>query len=83
MELAAASGHLAVVEWLVAERCTETRGAEALNAAAYMDHLAIAQFLHARVRSSCSVVQAIEHAEEGGAEETLEWLQSLGPQDRP
>ncbi|TMW68231.1 hypothetical protein Poli38472_007903 [Pythium oligandrum] len=83
LECAAANGHLRVVQWLVANRCTECRSSEALNSAAYMDHLEIAQFLYREVRSSCSVVQALEHAEEGGAEETLAWLESLSPQDRP
>ncbi|KAH7468936.1 hypothetical protein PRIC1_009980 [Phytophthora ramorum] len=77
LELAATNGHLSAVQWLTEHHREVCSGFEAFNAAAYMDHLEVAQFLYSDVRSSCSVEQALEHAEEGGAEDTLAWLESL------
>uniref|UniRef100_K3W601 Uncharacterized protein n=1 Tax=Globisporangium ultimum (strain ATCC 200006 / CBS 805.95 / DAOM BR144) TaxID=431595 RepID=K3W601_GLOUD len=77
LELAATNGHLSVAQWLTEHYRSECASVDALNAAAYMDHLDIARFLYTHVRSSCSLEQAIEHAHEGGAEDTLMWLESL------
>jgi hypothetical protein len=77
LELAATNGHLPAVQWLTEHHREVCSGFEAFNAAVYMDHLEVAQFLYDDIRSSCSVEQALEHAEEGGAEDTLAWLQGL------
>ncbi|KAF4319630.1 hypothetical protein BBI17_003756 [Phytophthora kernoviae] len=77
LELAATNGHLPVVQWLTEHHHEVCGSFEAFNAAAYMDYLEVAQFLYSDVRGSCSLEQALEHAEEGGAEDTLEWLQEL------
>ncbi|KAG7392084.1 hypothetical protein PHYPSEUDO_002308 [Phytophthora pseudosyringae] len=77
LELAATNGHLPVVQWLTEHHREVCGSFEAFNAASYMDHLEVAQFLYSDVRGSCSVEQALEHAEEGGAEDTLAWLQGL------
>ncbi|CAH0482966.1 unnamed protein product [Peronospora belbahrii] len=77
LELAATNGHLLVVQWLIEYHRDICSSFEAFNAASYMDHLEIAQHLYANVCSLCSVEQALEHAEEGGAEDTLAWLQGL------
>ncbi|RLN87114.1 hypothetical protein BBJ28_00015808 [Nothophytophthora sp. Chile5] len=77
LDLAATNGHLSTVQWLTEHHREACCSFEAFNAAAYMDHLEIAQFLYGHVRSSCSVEQATEHAEEGGAEDTLAWLEEL------
>ncbi|TYZ62762.1 hypothetical protein PybrP1_004161 [[Pythium] brassicae (nom. inval.)] len=78
LDLAATNGHLAVVQWLTAHHARECLTLDAFNAAAYMDHLEVVRFLYAHARASCSLAQALEHAEEGGAEDTLLWLQALG-----
>lgn len=77
LELAATNGHLPVVQWLSEYHRSECNSLDAFNAAAYMDHMDVARFLYAHARVSCSMEQALEHAEEGGAEDTLMWLQSL------
>ncbi|OWZ23131.1 hypothetical protein PHMEG_0002028 [Phytophthora megakarya] len=77
LEMAATNGHLPVVQWLTEHHREICGNFEPFNAAAYMDHLEVAQFLYNDVRSSCSVEQALEHADEGGAEDTLAWLQGL------
>ncbi|KAK1929201.1 putative ankyrin repeat protein [Phytophthora citrophthora] len=77
LELAATNGHLSVVQWLTEHHREVCSNFEAFNAASYMDHLEVAQFLYSDVRGSCSVEQALEHAEEGGAEDTLAWLEGL------
>ncbi|GMF19341.1 unnamed protein product [Phytophthora fragariaefolia] len=77
LELAATNGHLPAVQWLTEHHREVCSNFEAFNAAAYMDHLEVAQFLYGDVRSACSVEQALEHAEEGGAEDTLAWLEGL------
>ncbi|CAH0490477.1 unnamed protein product [Peronospora farinosa] len=77
LELAATNGHLPAVQWLTEYHRDVCSSFEAFNAASYMDHLEIAQFLYRDIRSSCAVEQALEHAEEGGAEDTLAWLQGL------
>ncbi|KAG3115663.1 hypothetical protein PI124_g5511 [Phytophthora idaei] len=77
LELAATNGHLPAVQWLTEHHREVCNNFEAFNAAAYMDHLEVAQFLYNYVRSSCSVEQALEHAEEGGAEDILAWLEGL------
>lgn len=77
LELAATNGHLPAVQWLTEHHREVCNNYEAFNAAAYMDHVEVAQFLYEYVRSSCSVEQALEHAEEGGAEDTLVWLEGL------
>lgn len=77
LELAATNGHLPVVQWLTEHHREACSGFEAFNAAVYMDHLDVAQFLYSDVRGSCSLEQALEQAEDGGAEETLAWLQAL------
>ncbi|CAI5730003.1 unnamed protein product [Peronospora destructor] len=63
LELAATNGHLPVVQWLTEYHRDVCSRFEAFNAASFMDHL----------RDS----SALEHAEEGGAEDTLAWLQGL------
>ncbi|KAF1780676.1 Ankyrin repeat-containing domain [Phytophthora cactorum] len=68
---------LPAVQWLTEHQREVCNNFEAFNAAAYMDHLEVAQFLYNYVRSSCSVEQALEHAEEGGAEDILAWLEGL------
>ncbi|POM76181.1 Hypothetical protein PHPALM_6614 [Phytophthora palmivora] len=77
LEMAATNGHLPVVQWLTEHHREICGNFEPFNAAAYMDHLEVAQFLYSDVRNSCSVEQALEHAEEGGAEDTLAWLEGL------
>lgn len=74
LELAATNGHLPVVQWLTQHRREACASSEAFNAAAYMDHVDILEFLFDEARSVCSVQQALEHAEEGGADDALEWL---------
>ncbi|KAI9918684.1 hypothetical protein PsorP6_012269 [Peronosclerospora sorghi] len=77
LELAATSGHLVVVQWLTEHRRDVCSSFDAFNAACYMDHLEVAQFLYSKLRGSCAVDQALEHATEGGAEDTLAWLRAL------
>ncbi|CAI5729508.1 unnamed protein product [Hyaloperonospora brassicae] len=77
LEMAATNGHLAVVQWLIEHHRNVCSSVEAFNAACYMDHVPVAQYLYSNVRSSCSVEQALEQANEGGAEDTLCWLRGL------
>uniref|UniRef100_A0AAV1U1T6 Ankyrin repeat-containing domain n=1 Tax=Peronospora matthiolae TaxID=2874970 RepID=A0AAV1U1T6_9STRA len=77
LELAVTNGHLQVVQYLIEHHRFVCSGFEAFNAACYMDHLEVAQYLYSNVRSLCSVKQALEQADEGGAEDTLTWLQGL------
>ncbi|CEG45179.1 Myosin light chain kinase-related [Plasmopara halstedii] len=76
LELAAANGHLPAVQWLMEHHPETCYNFEAFNAAAYMDHLEVVKYLYNYVQRLCSMEQALEHAAEGGAEETLAWLQS-------
>ena len=75
LELAATNGHLAVVQWLTEHHRDVCNSFDAFNAACYMDHLEVAQFLYSKLRRSCAAEQALEHAAEGGTEDTLASLQ--------
>lgn len=80
LELATSSGHLKMVQWLTEYYHDACMTLEAMNVAAYMDHLEIARFLYTHHRSFCSIPQALEHAHEGGADEMMLWLETLQPE---
>lgn len=82
MDLAAANGHLPVLQWLHehrAEGCT----ADAFHFAVIYGHLLVLQWLHeAELTATCCDVEvaaeAVELAAEHGQLEVLEWLLDAG-----